>query len=69
MPKLSRECYSGGKIKRRVAVALIVGALKDIPPPSGLSWGQIIADAACYGGARDVASAAFEGRKFMISNE
>lgn len=64
---LGRECYERGKIKRRVAIALLVEALKSAPPPPpGLSWGQVLADAACYGSVTDVASAAYEGRKVMI---
>lgn len=77
--QLHAGCFQKGRLKRRVAVALLVEAVKHLPVPvtvnshgeavKQVSWGQVIADAACYGTTADVASAAYEGRKVMIESK
>lgn len=74
--KLNDDCFFKGKLKRRVAVALLVDALRDIPIPAlvdksghplrSVGWGAVIAEAACYDSTQDVANAAYEGRKILI---
>jgi hypothetical protein len=77
--RLHEGCFEKGRLKRRVAVALIWEFVQHLPVPVVLNekdevvrdihWGQVIADAACYGSRRDVASAAYEGRKVMTSGK
>jgi len=54
-----------GRLKRRVAVAMVMDQLSKIPCPLPCGWGGIMADAACFGSGHDVACAANQGRKIM----
>jgi len=58
-----------GRLKRRVAVAMVMDALNMMPCPLPGGWGGIMADAACFGTSHDVSCAAHEGRKIIAGGK